>query len=71
MLWIMILIMMKLVFMLLSMMFLYFGRKKCILLIKLDVNFKVFNVKIIMVMIVIGSFVLCVDIDVCVVLNLW
>lgn len=57
--------------MLLSMMSLYSGRKKRILLTKLDANFKVFNAKIIMVTIVIGSFVSRADTDVCAALNLW
>lgn len=49
---------------------LYLKIKKCILLVNDVVSFKVFSVKMIIVMIVIGSLVLCVDIDVCVVLNL-
>lgn len=49
---------------------LYLKIKKCILLVNDEVSFKVFSVKMIIVMIVIGSLVLCVDIDVCVVLNL-
>lgn len=49
---------------------LYLKIKKCILLVNDVVIFKVFSVKMIIVMIVIGSLVLCVDIDVCVVLNL-
>lgn len=57
--------------MLLSMMSLYSGRKKRILLTKLDANFKVFNAKIIMVTIVIGGFVSRADTDVCAALNLW
>lgn len=52
--------------MLLSMMSLYSGRKKRILLTKLDAN-----AKIIMVTIVIGSFVPRADTDVCAALNLW
>lgn len=50
---------------------LYLKIKKCILLVNDVVSFKVFSVKMIIVMIVIGSLVLCVDIDVCVVLNLF
>lgn len=49
---------------------LYLKIKKCILLVNDEVSFKVFSIKMIIVMIVIGSLVLCVDIDVCVVLNL-